>query len=312
MIDKDLHRQYNSRKLPNMGGVRVDSPEKTCFELQIAGISIRICAPFDMAIPWDLQPFVSPCADPAVCYEIQLIHKPLTPESTPLTELPQLRVYRQSDGWLRIYPHLSRTGDCCAALLLRNSGNHTLYLPADDLDRYRVKGVLSPILGLEHILMMESGFILHSSVVIHQGKAILFCGASGTGKSTQADLWHTHLGAKIVNGDRCAVMCREDAIYGCGSPFSGSSEIYTADEAPVAAIIFVEKGSQNRLSPTPATQAFTTLYAQSAANTWNADYTRRLCDLLERVLQDIPLYTLTCLPDTGAVELTKNTIFPNG
>lgn len=283
----------------------------TEFSLAFAGVCVRIRAPLQLEIPWDLQPFVSDVPNADATYDVQLLSAPLSIAQAPIFNDGHLQVYRQGDDWLRVYSYLKDENGCCAALKLAADGHHALFLPAGDIDRYRLKCVLSPVLGLEHVLMQHKCYILHSSVVVYQGRAVLFCGASGAGKSTQADLWANHLGAKIINGDRCAVSVREDGFYGCGSPFSGSSEIYTAEEAPIAAIVFVHQGTENQLSPAHPLTAFTTLYAQTAANTWNSDYTKTVCDLLERTVSGVPLYDLTCRPDQGAVEILRQTLFPN-
>ena len=44
-------------------------------------------------------------------------------------------------------------------------------------------------LAFENVLINHTGFILHSSFISWQNNGILFTAPSGTGKSTQADLW---------------------------------------------------------------------------------------------------------------------------
>ena len=58
-------------------------------------------------------------------------------------------------------------------------------------------------LGLDYIMSHNHRVILHSSFISRQGEGILFTAPSGTGKSTQADLWKRHEeGVTIINGDR--------------------------------------------------------------------------------------------------------------
>ena len=43
---------------------------------------------------------------------------------------------------------------------------------------------------------------IHSSVIVHSGRAVLFLGESGTGKSTHTRLWREHIpGAQLLNDD---------------------------------------------------------------------------------------------------------------
>lgn len=278
-------------------------------DMTIAGVPIRLCIPQDMEIPWDMKPFLTTEIDPLVHYQVELIDTPLTVTAPQTKSKTQMRIYPHPEGWLRVYPHTKAPNGCEAAVLLRNNRHHTLYLPFQELERYKVPGVLSPLLGLEHVLMQEGGFILHSSVVVHDGQAVLFCGPSGMGKSTQAALWQEHIGAKIINGDRCAVMCRDNGVFGCGSPFSGSSEIYLPDEAPIKAIVFLQQGEENTLSPVSPRVAFTQLYAQSAVNPWNAEYMQQLCQRIEDVISTVPLYNFSCLPDQSAVTYLRDALY---
>lgn len=60
-------------------------------------------------------------------------------------------------------------------------------------------------LALEKKLMIKDAFVLHSSYIIKDDEAILFTAPSGTGKSTQAELWKKYNNAIIVNGDRTLI-----------------------------------------------------------------------------------------------------------
>lgn len=55
---------------------------------------------------------------------------------------------------------------------------------------------------------------------------ILFSGPSGIGKSTHADLWVKHRGARVINGDRTLLQKLGDRPrMSLGWPICGSSEI---------------------------------------------------------------------------------------
>ena len=60
-------------------------------------------------------------------------------------------------------------------------------------------------LAFEDVLVNHQGFILHSSFISWQNNGILFTAPSGTGKSTQADLWKKYEDADIYNGDRTII-----------------------------------------------------------------------------------------------------------
>lgn len=279
-------------------------------DLTIAGVSLRIDTPIPLAVPREMEPFLTLGRNAQVLYEVQFITTPIVIGGDLVHDTPRQKTYRTAGGWLRTYPYLEAEDGCCAALLLGPDRRHTLYLPASDLHRYQTGNSLSPILGLDYVLMQENCFLLHSSVVAYNGYSLLFSGPSGIGKSTQADLWRAHLGAEILNGDRCCISYREGQFIGCGSPYAGSSNIYTPGEAPIQAIFLLRQGDENSVVRATGRQAFVSIYSQCLTNNWDTVYTDRLCRLLDELIENIPIYVLTCLPNESAVDLARITAFP--
>ena len=69
------------------------------------------------------------------------------------------------------------------------------YLSEELMAERREAGFLFPnYLALEHLFYRFGGLFLHSSHVSVGGRALLFSAPSGTGKSTQADLWEKTAG----------------------------------------------------------------------------------------------------------------------
>ncbi len=283
--------------------------QATKFVFTIAGVCICVESPVLLNIPQELIPFMTPDRQATVFYQVELINQPIPIEGTAAHSSLRLAAYPTDDGWLRAYPHLVAEDGCQAALALRKSGLHSLYLPKVAIDRYQGNGALLPLLGLDYVLMGHNCLLLHSSVVEFSGKTLLFSGDSGVGKSTQADLWQQHMGATVRNGDRCALSLRGETFWGGGCPYAGSSGIYDPGEAPLAGIVFLEQGPENHIRPLTGREAFTMLFAQSLANPWDADFTDNLCDLISRLIQSVPIYKMTCVADGSAVELVHRTIF---
>jgi hypothetical protein len=164
-------------------------------------------------------------------------------------------------------------------------------------------------LGPEALFLRHNGFILHSSVVRYEGQALLFCGASGAGKSTQAQLWEKYRQGEILNGDRCVIMKRGDRFYGCGSPYCGSSGIYRKEEAPIRAIILPVKATENRVECMKPEEALRKLYREALVNLWDVNFVNQLLDLLQELVLRVPVYSLYCRPDEQATELTLQAVF---
>jgi len=163
-------------------------------------------------------------------------------------------------------------------------------------------------MAFENPLLYYQAFLLHSSFISWQNNGILFTAPSGTGKSTQADLWKKYEDADIYNGDRTIIRKIEGKYYGFGSPYAGSSGIYRNESAPIKAIVVIEQGPDNVIRRLRGREAFLPLFRETLMNTWNKEYMEKMTDLLMDAACQIPVYHLSCRPDQDAVNTVKNEI----
>jgi len=280
----------------------------TVFYIRFADIVIRFEAPFSIEVPLEFQAFLIPEEKADECFRIELIDTPLQLPEEPVFCQARQSVYALEDGWLRVFHGISAEG-CTAACRLRTDGRHTIYFPWAALSQLQQKYRMASMICGEHILFRHNAILLHSSVLIHEGKSILFCGPSGIGKSTQAALWERHLGAKIINGDRCAIRNMSGTFFGGGSPWCGSSGIYDPTTAPICAVVILGQGSENILRPAEEHMAFRMLYSQCAMNTWDTGYVVHACDLIQELQRQLPVYELICRPEESAVLLLRDALF---
>lgn len=166
--------------------------------------------------------------------------------------------------------------------------------------RIGAKTVLNCI-AAEHLVAENSGFILHSSFIAHNGGAILFTAPSGTGKSTQADLWQNYRGARIVNGDRSAVRATETGVCVCGIPFSGSSTYCENVTLPLAAIVYLKQAPQTTIRRLRGAEAFRRIWEGVSVNTWDREDVALVSDTVTKVLSHVPVFELACTPDESAI-----------
>ena len=280
----------------------------TSFSATIAGIGFRFLSEFPMETPAELLPFPFQGGTPEEVFTLSAITEPVIFDAPPLFSTIRLNIYRTEEGIAREFNAMHSTDGCKAVCVLREDRQNRLLLPKGILGRFQKNCILSILLGVEAIFLRHDALLLHSSVVAYQGKTVLFCGAPGIGKSTQAALWANTLGAEIVNGDRCVIAHRTDAFYGCGSPYCGSSGILSNKEAPIGAILLLGKSPENRLRRLSMSEAFRRLLRELTVNTWDPTFMERCLSLLTCLVQEIPVYELQCRPDEGAVLLAKEAI----
>lgn len=279
------------------------------FCIRFSGMTIRFHFPNEPVLPECYTALR--CQDDAASdieYRIELLTTPLRPMTEPVYQRGDATIYPTEKGWLRIYSALTAADGCQVACLLCPDGKNVLYYPASRWEYYRQYWHSNHLLGGEAVLLQHDAFLLHSSVVAVNGKTILFSGPSGAGKSTQAALWERFADAEILNGDRCVVMKKEDGFYGGGSPWSGTSGIYRSEQAPIAGIVLLKKGPENRLRRL-GFEAFSPLFSQTTVNSWDSQFVDTVSGLYAQLLEQVPVYELECRPCAESVELVYRQLF---
>lgn len=285
----------------------MDAPLEFC--IGFSGLTIRFCLPGSAQLPEALSAFL--VEDPGQVdaeYQVCLLSRPLPLTGNVVHTEAGTALYRTEAGWLRVYTPRTEADGCQVACLLCPDGKNKLFYPAERWDFYSAPLHCIHLIGIEQLLLRRSAFLLHCSVVLWEGKTVLFSGPSGAGKSTQAALWERHLGAQVLNGDRCVVMEREGRFYGGGSPWSGTSGIYRREQAPIAGVFLVHHAPENRVRRL-GREAFAPLFAQTLVNSWDPEFMERLTGLFAGFLAQIPVYRLDCRVDQEAVRTAYQTLF---
>ena len=282
-----------------------------CYDLRIAGISFRLECKKEITLNERLAPFVSDRTDtPDFVYRIETGALPMEKEE--FYRCPDLQIYYETG---RYYRYQKRT-------LYKEEGWICTF-PVDEGRTYKIlcsksffesdvvmKNLnLSFCMALEENLLKKDAFYLHASFVAFQEAGILFTAPSGTGKSTQAELWKKYFHAEIVNGDRVIVRKEAEDWYAYGSPYAGSSRIYKNKRMKIKAIIVLEQSAENLLSELSGAPAFSALYRESLMNTWNTDYMNAISGLIFEAASEIPMYCLKCRPDYEAAKSVKEALF---
>ena len=279
--------------------------EQSAFQISYARLCIGFTSAFPMAVPEDLRAFCSEGRAITDRYGIEIVREPIRTTGELLCSRPDLTAYREENGTLLIFHTYGR-----AACRIRRSGEHSLYVTEDLVPILGKGSRIGGLLNGEEVLLNRNGILLHSSVISHRGRAVLFSGPCGIGKSTQADLWHRTFGDKIINGDRAVIRFMESGFFAGGSPWCGSSGILCPDFIPVEAIVLLRQGSENVMAPADPKVAFREIYSQCVVHSWDSAFVDRVCDLVGELMNRVPVYTLSCLPAASAAELAEEILFP--
>jgi len=280
---------------------------------QLAGIVIRVTAPdgqLDCVDP-SLLPFACPAGPWDHWLDFTIVEKVSPPEGELVYTEAAKRIYISGDTHLR-YEGTVSNSPAQAYIRIARRGNHSRV----EVVRHILAGVITAKLVLnameaEHLIVQNRGILIHAAYIQWKNGAILFTAPSGTGKSTQAELWCRFRGAKLINGDRAAVMTTSEDVHACGIPFSGSSGVNKNVTLPLLAVVYLSQGKSNRIQRLSGVQAFRRIWEGCSINVWNRDdldaCTRTVTDIVTRV----PVFALSCTPDESAVFCLEQQILDN-
>lgn len=162
---------------------------------------------------------------------------------------------------------------------------------------------LYPQLALPHVLLRHGQrHVLHASYVLTARGALLFTAPSGTGKSTQAELWRKHRDALVVNGDRAVLGLADGKPTAFGYPCCGSSEDCLAQNAPVWAVVSLRQAPKNAVRRLTGAEAVLRLLNGGYLPPQYRDDLPAAFDLAASLAEAVPIFELSCVPNVSAVE----------
>ncbi len=158
-------------------------------------------------------------------------------------------------------------------------------------------------------LLNFDGMMLHSSALVLDGKAYLFSGPSGMGKSTHTRLWQGLFpDAKIINDDKPALRKIDGVWYAYGTPWCGKDGININTKAPLAGICFLRKGEKNEIRRLSKLEAIAAILTQTQRRFNNPDMLGLLMDKLDSLVDSIPIFELINRPEPEAAMMSYNAL----
>ena len=163
----------------------------------------------------------------------------------------------------------------------------------------------------KNYLCTRRGVILHAVAINWNNQGILFSGTSGTGKTTQADLWSRYKGSYIVNGDKPNLLITDSGVLAYGSIWSGSSEIYKNEHVKANAVIFIEQHQENKIRRLTQPQASIQMMRRCVMPFFAPDLVDITMETIEEITDSVPMFLLQCRPDEEAVNVAYDELIKN-
>lgn len=149
-------------------------------------------------------------------------------------------------------------------------------------------------------------FALHSASILYQNKAWLFSAPSGTGKSTQADLWQQLYQVRILNGDLNLVQYQDSTPMVTGLPWCGTSHRYSNDTFPLGGIVLLKKNKENLILELTRTEQVLSIAQRLISPTWTEEMLSTNLKFSHTLVKQIPVIRYLCQKEPTAVPILRD------
>ncbi len=166
---------------------------------------------------------------------------------------------------------------------------------------------LDAVLRIVHTLVLarQGGFLLHSASAIRKGKAFLFAGVSGAGKTTISRLAPPD--ATLLTDEISYVRKNGAGYTAFGTPFTGElARLGENVSAPIAALYLLAQGPENRIDPVAPAEAARSLRANVLFFAEDEELVQSTFHSAFEFVSRVPVSRLTFVPDARVWELIGN------
>jgi len=221
-------------------------------------------------------------------------------------DMPRIEMYKGEAGW-QFRVSMSREGEIECAIQCSADWKEVHLFMNPGISRFAIDN--AAMLVYAFATATQRTLLFHSSVTMRGGKAFMFLGHSGTGKSTHSEQWKKAFAdAELLNDDNPIVRLMPDGevrVY--GSPWSGKTPCYRNAQAPVAALVQLAQAPENKIERLRMTQAYPYILASVSGLKVLPQMMDCLFESIAALLEITPVYRLECLPNVEAAQLCAQT-----
>ena len=166
---------------------------------------------------------------------------------------------------------------------------------------------LDSVMRILHSLILaeRGGFLLHAASAISDGRACLFSGVSGAGKTTMTRLAPPDI--TLLTDEISYLRPNPEGYSAFGTPFAG--ELARAGEnctAPVSALFFLEKGPENCVHELSSAEAVRRLMRNILFFAEDRGLVEKLLATACEFVARVPIRRLTFYPDARVWDEVRN------
>ena len=175
--------------------------------------------------------------------------------------------------------------------------------------RGRIRQTINPysldsVLRIVHTLLLarQGGFLVHASSAVRNGKAFLFGGVSGAGKTTMARLAPADV--QLLTDEISYVTFLQDRYIAMGTPFFGElSRVGENVRAPITCLYLLAKGAKNAIEDISGADAVRGLMENILFFAKEPALVTKVFEAACSFVNRVPVRRLTFVPDSRVWEL---------
>jgi hypothetical protein len=157
---------------------------------------------------------------------------------------------------------------------------------------------LDSVLRIVHTLVLarEGGRLMHASSVVRDGRAYLFSGVSGVGKTTISRLAPGDV--QLLTDEMSFVRREAEGYFAYGTPFAG--DLARPGEnirAPLTTIFLLAQGRENRIDDVSRSEAVRGILANTLFFAQDVELVQAVFAGAVELAAQVPVRRLTFLPD---------------
>jgi hypothetical protein len=159
----------------------------------------------------------------------------------------------------------------------------------------------------QHRLARSGAAEVHACGAVVGGRALLFAGASGAGKTTLARVLRRRR-LHVLSDDRIVLRRAGRRLTGTGTPWHGTAALASPRTAPLGALFFLRQAKKSRTRRLAAAESAARLFALSFPPPWDAEGVAGVLHLATTVARAVPAFELEFTPDVSAIDAAISSI----
>ena len=284
--------------------------------LDISGISIELVGLKEISAPFAL--FQDNPKSRISDIRISLEPKPFYPGS----HFKEDNLISQAKGLWAIYNYQGKlifkdifnrrvsNGDSRICSWDKDSGVVKLYLNGNSPLGRPLNPLAYPLgpLILLNKLGQKGEFFLHASgVKCAKDEGLVFCGNSGSGKSTMARIWLKNRSGTVLNDDRIIVRRSQGRFIAYGCPwYLKSKKLVSHEKLEIRKLFFLRHSKHNYVKPIEKKAAFWKLIRQAYFPVWDKEAASKSISFIQDLSQELRCFELGFRPTPEIIDFIRN------